>query len=401
MKAVIRPSRASGRVSAPPSKSMGHRLLICAGLAEGKSTVKNVGMSQDILATLDCLRALGAGIEISGQDINITGTGGGFAGSDLYCRESGSTLRFFIPICLLSRAQYTLYGSGRLLERPLSIYEDICKEQDLGFKKSHGSLSVRGPLLSGDFRFAGNVSSQFVSGLLFALPLLDRDSRIHLIPPVESRSYIDMTMHAQSLFGVRTYWENENTIMVPGGQRYAGGDVSVEGDYSNSAFLEAFNMVGGDVTVLGLKESSLQGDSVYRELYKKLSSGRPVIDLSDCPDLGPVLFALASALNGASFTGTERLRIKESDRIQAMKDELIKLGADLETEGDTVSIPGSVLHRPDVPLSGHNDHRIVMALSVLLSLTGGTIEGAEAVSKSFPDFFDILRRLNIEVDLYD
>ncbi len=401
MKAVIRPSRASGLVSAPPSKSMGHRLLICAGLAEENSTVKNVSMSEDILATLDCLRALGAGIEISGQDIRISGTGGRFTGSDLYCRESGSTLRFFIPICLLSGAMYTLHGSRRLLERPLSIYEDICKEQGLGFKKSPGSLTVKGPLLSRDFRFAGNISSQFVSGLLFALPLLDRDSRIHLIPPVESRSYIDMTMHAQSLFGVRTCWEDDNTIVIPGSQRYLKGNVSVEGDYSNSAFLEAFDLIGGDVTVLGLEEASLQGDRVYREFYKKLSSGQPVIDLSDCPDLGPVLFAMASALNGASFTGAERLRIKESDRIQAMKDELMKLGADLKAEGDTVSIPKAALKCPDVPLSGHNDHRIVMALSVLLSVTGGTIEGAEAVSKSFPDFFDILRRLNIEVDLYD
>jgi 3-phosphoshikimate 1-carboxyvinyltransferase len=227
--------------------------------------------------------------------------------------------------------------------------------------------------------------------------LLDGDSEITITPPFESRSYIDLTCLALKQFGVAAEFSDELTITVKGNQRYQASDVSVEGDYSGAAFCDAFNLLSGSVNVTGLIENSLQGDRVYKELYKELLKHDASIDVSNCPDLAPILFALAAALNGAEFTGTKRLKIKESDRAVAMKVELEKFGADVEIYENSVTVKKCTLHKPNQMLFGHNDHRIVMALSVLLSITGGEIEGAESVTKSFPDFFLKLKSLGINI----
>ena len=406
---TIKPSKAEGRMFAPPSKSMAHRLLICAGCAEGTSVISNVDLSEDILATLYCLRALGAGIvykdrsvTVSGVDIRRTPHP-----SELSCRECGSTLRFMIPVCLMSGQKNTLTGSEVLLKRPLGVYEEICRDQGLTFTKEGSLLTVEGRLRAGDYVVPGNISSQFISGLLFVLPLLDEDSRIVLVPPVESRPYIQMTMQALEMFGVSVFWEETDTtgpapcvIRIPGGQKYQPQDLSVEGDYSNAAFFEALNLIGGKVLVEGLSENSLQGDQVYRSCFEQLAAGTPELDISDCPDLGPVLMAMAAGLNGAVFTGTKRLEIKESDRGAAMQQELEKMNARVERMENEIRVwPG--LSSPRETLDGHNDHRIVMALSVLLTKTGGAVRGAEAVSKSLPDFFDRLKELGIEFTAAD
>lgn len=400
MKIKIEKGIARGTVCAPPSKSMAHRLLICAGLSDGECVVHGISDSEDMLATMDCLRALGVQCEKDGETARVAGIDirRAAAPKQLNCRESGSTLRFFIPIALMTGMETVLAGSRRLMERPLSVYEDLFLQRGIGFRKTEREIKICGNLQSGDFELDGNVSSQFVTGLLFALPLLDGDSRIVLRPPVESRSYIDMTLSALKLFGIEAGWQEENVLYIKGNQHYRAGEVFVEGDYSNAAFFAALNLLGGQVKIENLREDSLQGDRIYEELFEKLKRPGAEIDLSDCPDLGPVLFAAAAAKHGGKFTGTSRLKIKESNRGEAMAEELQKFGVTAEVLEKEVFISGQGLRKPEECLDGHNDHRIVMSEAVLLTQTGGIIDGAEAVAKSFPDFFQKLASLGIEVE---
>ena len=404
MRAVIKKSVAKGRISAPPSKSMAHRMLIGAGLSKGTSVIKGISQSEDMKATIDCLTALGAECEISGDTVTVTGTDLKNLPENphLKCRESGSTLRFFIPLCLMSgQTQVTLSGSEYLFSRPLNVYEEICQRQGIEYKKEGASLKLKGRLQSDNFRIKGNISSQFITGLLFVLPLLSEDSTITLIPPVESLSYINLTIQALKIFGVEVKWQDEKTLFVKGNQQYKAVDTFVEGDYSNAAFFEALNALGGSVEIDGLLEQSLQGDRVYKKHFPALLKGTPTINISDCPDLGPVLFAVAGAKYGAVFTGTKRLRLKECDRAQAMAQELNKFGIAVTVREDSVVVYPHDFHAPDEVLDGHNDHRIVMALSVLSTLTGGEIKGAEAVRKSMPDFFEKIESIGVEVTRYD
>ena len=400
MNVLIRPGAARGTVAAPPSKSQAHRLLICAALADGESTVRGVDRSEDILATADCLAALGASLTWEGNTVRIRGCDPRKAGPALLCcRESGSTLRFMIPLCLLSGSAMRLEGSEKLLSRPLSVYEDLCREQGLALRRESAGLLAEGCLAPGEYIVPGGISSQFITGLLFALPLLPADSRIQLIPPVESRSYLSLTLQALHDAGVDVSWADENTLFIPGGAAYRPLDTEVEGDYSNAAFFEALNCTGGNVTVTGLRPDSLQGDRVYRDFFPRLAAGNAGLDLADCPDLAPVLFAAAALGRGASFTGTRRLRFKESDRGAAMAQELAKFGVQLISEENRITVPAAALRAPSEPLDSHNDHRIAMALSLLCTRTGGEIRGAEAVRKSFPDYWDRLRSLGIEIEI--
>lgn len=401
MRVKIDPSIPQGTIAAPPSKSMAHRLLICSGLASGTSVVHGIAPSHDVLATLDCLSSLGASYTVDNDTVTITGINPASSpAAELYCRESGSTLRFIVPVCLMSGNEYTLHGSDTLLKRPMSVYEDICREQDIMFQNDGASIRLAGCLKAGKYRVKGNISSQFISGLLFALPLLESDSTITIAPPIESCSYINLTIHALSQFGVEVKWSDERTLYIKGGQHYAPREVSVEGDYSNAAFFAAMNFMGGDVTIDGLSKESLQGDRVYARFFDMLSRGTPTVHISDCPDLGPVLFALSACKNGGVFTGTARLKIKESDRAAAMAQELEKFGVSVRVDDDSVVVYPADFHAPTDPLLGHNDHRIVMALSVMLTLTGGEICGSEAVAKSMPDFFEALQSLGIKVTKY-
>ncbi len=400
---TISPSKAHGRMEAPPSKSMAHRLLICAGCAEGTSVISNIDLSGDIAATLDCLRALGAEAVYENRCVTMRGIDIRLLAQPalLDCAECGSTLRFMIPLCLMSGQCFEFAGSERLFTRPISVYEEICRKQKLRFEKKGNRLFTAGRLSAGDYVIPGNISSQFISGLLFVLPLLEEDSRICLVPPVVSRPYIDMTIQALQQFGVSAFWSDNCTLRIPGGQKYLPQeDLRVEGDYSSAAFFDAFNLLGGDVGLYGLNENSLQGDRIYRRYFDRLKTGYADIDLSDCPDLGPVLMSLAAALHGAVFKGTGRLKMKESDRGAAMQQELGKMNVRMELSEDRIFIaPG--LCPPQQMLDGHNDHRVVMALSILLAQTGGSIRGAQAVSKSLPDFFDRLNELGIEMKISD
>ena len=395
----IKKGTAQGKVSAPPSKSMAHRLIICASLSEGESKISGISSCDDVEATISCMTALGVNIEREGNDLTIHGIDATKAtpNDQLFCSESGSTLRFLIPIALLSGKTAMFRGKEGLMRRPMDIYRDLCDANGMVYLSDGTSITVRGPLKGGSFSVAGNVSSQFISGLLFALPLQKEDSRIKITPPIESRPYLDMTLHAIKLFGIKAEWEDEHTLFIPGGQKYSPSDLRVEGDYSGAAFTDALNYIGGSVTVDGLNEDTIQGDRVYKKYFELIKSGSPNLHIGDCPDLGPVLFALCAANHGGVFTGTRRLKIKESDRAKAMADELAKFGVSVHVYHDTVTVYPFKFQKPHDILSGHNDHRIVMALSILLTLTGGEISGAEAVGKSYPEFFDDLRSLGIEV----
>lgn len=399
MNVTVNKGKAHGSIIAPPSKSVAHRMLICGGLANAKSTITGINNSEDVQATLDCLAAIGVQYKHTGDVLEITGreVKKDKKIQEFYCRESGSTLRFFIPLALLTGKRSIFYGTPSLLARPLSVYQTICKEQELTFVKEKERIILEGPLRAGHFKVQGNISSQFISGLLFALPVLKKDSQISITQPIESHSYIDLTLNVMKRFGMRIEWKNERTLYIPGGQKYSPVVDSVEGDYSNAAFFSALNVLGGDVSIGGLDPNSMQGDRIYSKYFEMIKRGTPSINISDCPDLGPILLALAAANNGGIFTGTRRLRLKESDRSEAMAQELRKFGTIVSVNEDDIIVFPKEFHRPTEILRGHNDHRIVMALSVLCTACGGEIEGAEAVNKSFPDFFEKLSSVGIDV----
>ena len=410
----------SGTITAPPSKSMAHRAVLCAALADGRSHITNLEFSKDISATLSAAAQLCARVETGADSAVVEGLGHFLPlSAPVDCCESGSTLRFLIPIASLTGQTVTFTGRGRLMERPQSVYETLYYEQNLRFEQSSAGLTVAGALTPGDYALAGNVSSQFISGLLFALPLLAGDSILHLIPPVESRSYIDMTRAVQAAFGVQSRWLDENTLFLPGGQQYHPCDYTVEGDYSQAAFPAVLGAVCGGVTITGLSADTLQGDAVILDILRRCGAKftrtadgvtfekAPLhgvdIDLADCPDLGPVLMVLGLLCEGTTvIRNAERLRLKESDRIAAMEAELRACGGVLESEGGTITVHGCAdrLHAPAGPLHGHNDHRVVMSLAVLALSTGLalTVDDAEAIQKSWPHFFEAIKPLGAEVE---
>ena len=403
MKLEIKKGIAQGSILAPPSKSMAHRMLICAALADGECCVRGISRCDDVAATIECLRAIGVEITEEGDDVHVKGISAHNikASSPLPCNESGSTLRFMIPIVMLSDNITVFNGAPSLMARPMGVYKKLFSERGLTFASDESTIAVKGKLSGGEFSLPGNVSSQFISGLLFALPLAEKDSVIKITPPLESKSYIELTISALKQFGVVAEWFDEYTIKIPGNQKYLPTDVTVEGDYSGAAFPDALNLFGSEVNICGLREDSIQGDRIYKKYFEMLNMGVPSIHIGDCPDLGPVLFAVAAAKYGGIFTGTRRLKIKESDRAMAMANELKKFGTSVTVYDDTVVIYPTEMHAPTEELNAHNDHRIVMALSVLLTITGGIINDTEVVNKSYPGFFDDLASLGIEVSCLD
>ena len=421
MNITIKSSRTvGGNIAAPPSKSMAHRAVLCAALAKGTSHLHHLAFSKDISATLGAAGRLCARVTTGENDAVVEGLGRFLpVDAPVDCCESGSTLRFLIPLASLTGQEVTFTGRGRLMERPQSVYKTLYQQQGLRFEQGADRLTVEGALTPGEYELAGNVSSQFISGLLFALPLLDGDSTLHLIPPVESRSYIDMTRAVQATFGVTSRWLDGNTLALPGRQHYHPCDHAVEGDYSQAAFPAVLGAVCGGVTVTGLRPDTLQGDAVILDILHRCGAqftreGDTVtfakaplhgvdIDLANCPDLGPVLMVLGLLCEGTTvIRNAERLRLKESDRIAAMEAELRACGGVLESEGGTITVHGCAehLHAPEGILHGHNDHRVVMSLAVLSAAAGLplTVDDAEAIQKSWPNFFAAIRPLGVEVE---
>lgn len=424
MRAVVHPGAAGGGVRVPSSKSIAHRALLAAALAEGETVLEGLDRSEDLRATANAARSFGAAIRwLPGGQIRLQGCGFPSAPTRVIdCGESGSTLRFLIPLLAMTGKPVSFAGRGRLPERSQQVYETLFAERGLPFVRGDGKLTLCGPLQSGEFRLSGAVSSQFITGLLLALPLAEGNSVLRIEPPFESRPYVELTRTVLAAFGVHSDWLDPLTLSVPGGQRYLpAGRFAVEGDFSQAAFFAALGALSGEILCENLPSASPQGDWVIFDFLERMGvpvSFSPagilvrraplragVFDLGDCPDLGPILMVLCCFAEGESvLLRTGRLRLKESDRIAAMQTELAKLGLLIDCRGQEIHITGNGGRRcrvPDRALFGWNDHRVVMSLAVAATRAEGpvAIEGAQAICKSYPHFFDDLTRVGIRVDL--
>lgn len=399
MKVKILPSKTSGEVSAPPSKSFAHRYLIGSVLSRGKCVIKNIADSDDISATLSCIEQLGGSVTKDGNIVTVIPTNEKQIENAVFdCKESGSTLRFFIPVVLATGAKNcTFSGSERLFARGIKEYEKLFENSDVKINSDEKSIEISGKLTSGNYEISGEVSSQYTTGMLFALSRLTGKSTLKITGNAESRAYVDMTIKVLKDFGADIAEPEKNFFEINGKGRLLPGEFTVEGDWSNAAFLIALSRLLGTISVSGLNENSVQGDRFSSVAFDALDGENAEIDLKDCPDLAPILFAYAAYKNGGRFTNTRRLRVKESDRANVMAEELKKFGANVKVYENSVEIEKTQLKPPIVPLCGHNDHRIVMALSVLAAVFGAEIDGAEAVNKSYPDFFRVIKKAGVNV----
>lgn len=382
----ISPSVLSGHVEIPASKSCAHRAIICAALAEGVSRLTGVSMSEDIRATIDAMTALGASFRENGTSVEVTGIREIPERAEIDCCESGSTLRFVIPIAAALGTASVFHGRGRLPQRPIDIYKRELSAHGISFNRQDMPYEISGTLTGGRFEIEGSVSSQFITGLLFALPLLEEDSEIVLTSHLESRPYVDITIDTLRNFGI-TVEDMGESFRIPGRQHYAPCDMHIEGDYSQAAFFCVANAIGSQVEMGNLLPGSVQGDKAILELASDRKGLRA--DCSDIPDLVPILAVLAAYSSGPSVIyNAARLKIKESDRLEAVSAMLNALGGNVRVTSDGLEIiPAGQLHGGEIDSCG--DHRIVMAAAIAaLGCSGDVIiRRAEAVRKSYPDFF--------------
>lgn len=415
----IYPSELKGEVKIPPSKSMAHRAIICAALSEGLCIIENIDYSDDIIATIDAMNSLGAKIVKHKDYIEVIGA----YGSDekaketrvIDCNESGSTLRFLVPISLLFKGSSNFIGRGNLGKRPLTTYYNIFERQGIQYSYEEGNLNlvINGELKAGTFEVEGNVSSQFITGLLFTLPLLKEDSKIIITTEMESKGYIDLTLKAMSDFGVEIINNNYREFIIKGNQKYNARNYRVEGDYSQAAFFLCADSLGNDVLCKDLDLNSLQGDKEVIDILERMNvvfnandigvkgiaNGEltiTVIDGSQCPDIIPVLTAVASLTNGTTeIINAGRLRIKECDRLAAVTSELNKLGAKIIEKEDGLVITGVEKLQGGVEVWSHKDHRIAMTLAIASTRCEKpiVINDYECVAKSYPNFFEDFKAL--------
>ncbi|WP_346879823.1 MULTISPECIES: 3-phosphoshikimate 1-carboxyvinyltransferase [unclassified Clostridium] len=408
-KIIIKPKLLKGNIVVPSSKSLGHRGIIAAALSRGISRVDNIQLSKDIEATMEIMKELGAVVNIEDQNLYIDGRKM-FSYEkklDLRCRESGSTLRFLIPLALTKDGDYIFHGEGKLISRPLEPYYEIFEEKGIKYSREEDGLplKVSGKLTSGTYRVRGDISSQFITGLLFSLPILEGNSRIQITTKLESKGYIDLTLDILKDFGIEIENNNYEEFNIRGAQKYNSRNYYVEGDYSQGAFFLIAGALGSSIVCSGLNKDSLQGDKVILDILEAMGcnmeeseEGIKVnpsktkgieIDASNCPDLVPVLTVLASLSEGETkIVNVKRLRIKECDRLYAITKELNKLGANIIELEDSLIISG-VNELKGGEVDSHNDHRIVMALAIAATRAKGDviINNPSAVEKSYPNFF--------------
>lgn len=388
----ITPAKLSGRVNIPASKSCAHRALICAALAQGTSVISGVSMSKDIEATIGAMKALGAGFAVDGDKITVEGIKSPAENAVIDCNESGSTLRFIIPIAAALGTKTEFTGRGRLPQRPIDIYKRELSKNGTEFLTEEMPYKIGGRLSGGRFEIEGDVSSQFVTGLIFALPLLEKDSEIILTSRLESRPYVDITIDILRRFGIDIV-ETENSFIIKGGQKYTPHDEKIEGDFSQAAFFYVANALGCSVELDNLNENSVQGDRRIVSIVDDVCSGGSIgsfrADCSDIPDLVPILTVLGAFGRGESIIyNAKRLKIKESNRLETSAAFVNSLGGYVEiTEDGLIIKPVENMHGGEVDSFG--DHRIVMAAAIAAVAVDGdvVIRGAEAAEKSYPDFF--------------
>lgn len=410
-----------GEVNIPPSKSMAHRAVICAALAKGKSTIKNIDLSDDIIATINAMRELGATINIFDKYLEIIGVSDGLRKSKrlIDCNESGSTLRFLIPIAALYNGENRFIGKGNLGKRPLQIYYDIFDKQGIeySYKESELDLNVKGTLSPGAFYVRGDVSSQFITGLMLSLPLLNGDSKIIIEGKLESKGYLDLTLSAMKDFGVHIENKDYREFIIKGNQSYEKREYKVCGDYSQGAFFLCADAISNEVRCNDLEEDSLQGDKEVLSILERMgvdfkrdkdsligSASELVgttIDASGCPDIIPILSVVACLAKGRTeIINCKRLRIKECDRLHAINEELTKLGGIIEEKEDSLIIEGISNFKGGVTVWSHKDHRIAMMLAIASTCCKEPIilKDFECVSKSYPNFFEDFKMLGGNFD---
>ena len=407
MNVTIFPTKLSGAITPPPSKSQAHRLIIAAALAEGESVLSNVAFSQDIEATLNCMKALGARARVDGSTVTVTGIGNARASAGtclcgvthLHCGESGSTLRFLIPVALAAAGGAFFTGEGRLLARPQKPYADLFREKGIFFAHEAQAITVGGDLRPGEYALPGDVSSQFITGLLYALPLLDGDSTIRVTTDrLESADYVAMTLDALRQFGVTVEHKDFLTYHIPGNQTYQPQKLAVEADWSQAGFWYAAAGIGNDVEVTGMDPGSIQGDRVITHWGELLmtdpAGGRSAvsIDVSHSPDLVPPLAAWGALTGHADLyiKNAARLRIKESDRLASVTAALSAMGARVTEGADNLIIEGRSSLRGGCAVDCCNDHRIAMMAAIAATRCEApvTLMGAECVRKSYPNFWE-------------
>lgn len=410
----VLPTTFSGEVTLPPSKSDVHRAILCASLSRGKSVVSPVDLSQDISATIDCARSLGAEIEIKGNTAYIDGTNiFSNKSATLNCRESGSTLRFFVPVTAVGGVSAEFIGKGRLPERPIGIYLDCLPKAGVECITEGGlPLKINGTLKGGDFSVPGNVSSQFITGLLLAFPFTNEDCRIILTSPLQSVGYINMTIRTMEKFGVKVD-TTDYGYFVKGGQSYKPCNYTCEGDWSQAGFFMSAGALGGDVTLKGLRTDSIQGDKACIDIFKQFGADITIkpngdinvksaqlkaisLDASQIPDLVPIIAVTSAFAEGTTeIYGAERLRIKECDRLNAISTCLNKIGAEVIEKSDGLVIKG-ISKANGGSVEGYNDHRIVMSMAVAVEKCENpiTITDRESINKSYPSFFEDYQKIN-------
>ena len=427
MKIKIKPSILNGKIEIPPSKSYSHRAVIAAALAEGgkKSKIDNLKFSVDITTTTDIMENWGAKIKRFESALEIIGNDGKVVPKDKYvqCNESGSTIRFLIPIGITDENELIFDGKGKLVDRPLDSYYRIFDKQGIFYKNENGKLplTVNGKLKAGNYEIDGNISSQFITGLLYSLPLLDGDSKLTINKNLESKGYIDLTLEILKLAGIEIVNNNYKSFDIKGNQIYRPFDYTVEGDYSQVAFWIVAGIISAnkdnEVKCLHVNKNSLQGDREIIEIVERMGANieifdnyvlvRPsktkgtVIDISQCPDIAPILTVLGALSEGETrIINGERLRIKESDRITSIKTELNKLGANVAEEGDSLIIQGVEGFKGGVTVNAWNDHRIAMSLAIASTRCKKEIilEEAESVRKSYPHFWDDFVKMGGEIE---
>ena len=397
----VYPGKLNGQISAIPSKSAAHRAILASALADKPTQLKLTragGLSQDIEATINCVRVLGAEVGIKYKTIDVRPIGQTKNEALLDCGESGTTLRFILPVVAALGKGFSVTGQGRLAERPLA---DLCLALE-----AHGCicsshtipLSVRGKLQGGDFVLPGGISSQYISGLLLAIPVLGTGSRIMLASPLESSGYVDLTCSVMNTYDVETLIE-DNCFTVAAAPYHSPCTFNVEGDWSNAAFWLAAQSLGSKINVTGLDAASCQPDRAVTTLIPCLG-GDAAIDVADCPDLMPILAIVAASTSGSThFINAARLRLKESDRIAGVAQGLSSLGVTVSEQPDGLTVSGGRLAGGEV--SGCNDHRLVMswAIAALVAEAPIVIHGAEAVAKSYPDFWQDYQKLGGKFDV--
>ena len=389
MDITITPHKLCGKISAISSKSQAHRLLICAAFADKETILQCTNTNQDIEATASCLRSLGARITRSGDLYRIIPIGTPPSSAKLHCRESGSTLRFLLPIVGALGVDTEFYLEGRLAKRPLSpLWEEMERNGCSLSRPTDDTIQCKGKLRSGAFTIAGGVSSQFITGLLFAAVLMDGASQICITGKIESLPYINMTLDAMDTFGVkvRHYSVPANTHFI------TPGNVSVEGDWSNGAFFLCANALGNKIDLTGLNINSAQGDRAVSEVLSNIDCN-PLIDAADIPDLVPILAVTGGAKRGITFTNIRRLRLKESDRVATVCSMLEQLGSTTESTENTLTVFPAEYHGCSIDSAG--DHRIAMAAAIAATVATGPVKiiGGQCVAKSYPEFWNDYRRL--------